>query len=264
MIRTLPGSRVHVQARAHARGHIRRPAAGVPPGPVRSDRRGRARHQCHRGGGRGDRAHEARADRRRDHVQCRAHPGRDRANSVRGLAEIEAEARSRDNGKLAALVDSMRMAIEDGARSAGATVEAAIKQEYAAYQVSGDEAIAREAAGAIARAGLEPLARRERERGRQRCEQLQREGGPVRQSGDRNDGHAQGERVDRVGGSPEDGRDRAGADDRRVTPRARSRRCSAEPGVPGEPRETGGVMEAALVYGYLLLAPSDGRRRSHS
>ena len=67
------------------------------------------------------------------------------ANSVRGLAEIEAEARSRDNGKLAALVDSMRMAIEDGARSAGVTVEATIKQEYAAYQVSGDEAIAREA-----------------------------------------------------------------------------------------------------------------------
>ena len=50
----------------------------------------------------------------------------------------------------------MRMAIEDGARSAGATVEATIKQEYAAYQVSGDEAIAREAAGAIAGAGLEP------------------------------------------------------------------------------------------------------------
>ena len=77
-------------------------------------------------------------------------------NSVPGLAEIEAEARSRDNGKLAALVDSLRTALEDGARSAGATVEATIKQEYAAYQVSGDEAIAREAAGAIARAGLEP------------------------------------------------------------------------------------------------------------
>jgi tripeptide aminopeptidase len=76
-------------------------------------------------------------------------------NSVPGLAEIEAEARSRDNGKLAALVDSLRTALEDGARSAGATVEATIKQEYAAYQVSGDEAIAREAAGAIARAGLE-------------------------------------------------------------------------------------------------------------
>ena len=70
-----------------------------------------------------------------------------------GLAEIEAEARSRDNGKLAALVDSLRMALEDGARSAGATVEAIIKQEYAAYQVAADEAIAREAAGAIARAG---------------------------------------------------------------------------------------------------------------
>jgi tripeptide aminopeptidase len=35
-------------------------------------------------------------------------------------------------------------------------VEATIKQEYAAYQVSGDEAIAREATAAVSRAGLEP------------------------------------------------------------------------------------------------------------
>ena len=34
-----PGSRVHLQARAHARGHVRRPAAGASPRASRADRR---------------------------------------------------------------------------------------------------------------------------------------------------------------------------------------------------------------------------------
>ena len=135
-------------------------------------------------------------------------------NSVPGLAEIEAEARSRDNGKLAALVESLRMALEDGARSAGATVEATIKQEYAAYQVVRGRGDCPRGHRRHRPRGTRAVARRQRRR--QRCEHLQRKRDPVRQPGDRDDGHPHGERVDRGRGSPEDRRDRAGPHDGRV------------------------------------------------
>jgi tripeptide aminopeptidase len=75
-------------------------------------------------------------------------------NSVPGAAEFEAEARSLDNDKLAALVASLRSAIEDGARTCGATVNAVIKQEYAAYRFTEREPIVQEVRAAIQRAGL--------------------------------------------------------------------------------------------------------------
>jgi tripeptide aminopeptidase len=75
-------------------------------------------------------------------------------NAVPGLTELEAEARSLDNAKLEALVGSLRRALGEGAQSAGAIVEATIKQEYAAYRLTPDEPIVQEVTRAIQRVGL--------------------------------------------------------------------------------------------------------------
>jgi tripeptide aminopeptidase len=75
-------------------------------------------------------------------------------NSVPGVAEFEGEARSRDNAKLEALVASLRAALEDGARATGATLEATIKQEYAAYRLDASAPIVQEVMAAVTRAGL--------------------------------------------------------------------------------------------------------------
>lgn len=75
-------------------------------------------------------------------------------NTVPDAAEIEGEARSRDNAKLEALVASLRQALEDGAREVGATLEATIRQEYAAYRLDERDAIVQEVMDAVARTGL--------------------------------------------------------------------------------------------------------------
>jgi len=75
-------------------------------------------------------------------------------NTVPDVAELEGEARSRDEAKLQALVGELRDAIEGGARAGGATVDLRIHQEYAAYTLAKDEPIVREAVAAVARVGL--------------------------------------------------------------------------------------------------------------
>ena len=77
-------------------------------------------------------------------------------NTVPDLVEIDAEARSRDNRKVGLLIESLRAALDAGASSTGARVETTIKQEYAAYRISEDEAIVRDTTGALARCGLQP------------------------------------------------------------------------------------------------------------
>ncbi|HTU01486.1 MAG TPA: M20/M25/M40 family metallo-hydrolase [Candidatus Sulfotelmatobacter sp.] len=77
-------------------------------------------------------------------------------NTVPDLVEIHAEARSRDNAKLDALVRAMEEAMSAGARHRGAAVEAAIKREYPAYRFTEDDPIVREVTAGIRRAGLPP------------------------------------------------------------------------------------------------------------
>ena len=77
-------------------------------------------------------------------------------NTVPDLVEIHAEARSRDNAKLEALVHSIDQAMEIGAHHSGAGVEAAIKREYPAYKFSEQDTVVREVMGGIRRAGLSP------------------------------------------------------------------------------------------------------------
>ena len=72
-------------------------------------------------------------------------------------AEIEGEARSRDNAKLRSAWSRVsRAAIEGAARDTGTTVELAIRQEYAAYRWDEGEPIVQEAMRAVRAAGLEP------------------------------------------------------------------------------------------------------------
>jgi tripeptide aminopeptidase len=77
-------------------------------------------------------------------------------NAVPGWAEFEGEARSLDNARLAALVASLRQAIEGAARDTGTTVELTIRQEYAAYRLDEREPVVQEAMAALRRAGLGP------------------------------------------------------------------------------------------------------------
>jgi tripeptide aminopeptidase len=75
-------------------------------------------------------------------------------NTVAPVAEVEGEARSRDNAKLETLVASLREALETGAREVGAEVEATIRQEYAAYRLDASEPIVQEVMAAVARTDL--------------------------------------------------------------------------------------------------------------
>jgi tripeptide aminopeptidase len=80
-------------------------------------------------------------------------------NSVPGAAEIEGEARSLDNAKLARVVAGLREAAEEAARDTSTTLDLTVKQEYAAYRWAGNEPIVVEAMAAVRRAGLEPSLR---------------------------------------------------------------------------------------------------------
>lgn len=77
-------------------------------------------------------------------------------NAIPGAAELEAEARSRDNAKLERVVADMRAAMEGAAREMGAAVELDIKQEYAAYRHADTEPIVQEAVRAVRAVGLTP------------------------------------------------------------------------------------------------------------
>ena len=77
-------------------------------------------------------------------------------NAIPGAAELEAEARSRDNAKLERVVADMRAAMEGAAREMGAAVELDIKQEYAAYRHAETEPIVQEAVRAVRAVGLTP------------------------------------------------------------------------------------------------------------
>ncbi len=77
-------------------------------------------------------------------------------NAIPGAAELEAEARSRDNVKLERVVADMRQAMEGAAREVGAAVELDIKQEYAAYRHADTEPIVQEAVRAVRAVGLTP------------------------------------------------------------------------------------------------------------
>jgi tripeptide aminopeptidase len=77
-------------------------------------------------------------------------------NAVPEVAELEAEARSRSNEKLAALVARMQAGLEEGARETGVRVELTIRQEYAAYRLEPSEAIVQEVSRAVRAVGLEP------------------------------------------------------------------------------------------------------------
>ena len=77
-------------------------------------------------------------------------------NAIPGAAELEAEARSRDNAKLERVVADMRAAMEGAAREMGAAVELDIKQEYAAYRHADTEPIVQEAVRGVRAVGLTP------------------------------------------------------------------------------------------------------------
>jgi len=80
-------------------------------------------------------------------------------NSVPGAAEIEGEARSLDNAKLARVVAALRDAAEQAARDTATTLELTVKQEYAAYHWAEGAPIVVEAMAAVRRAGLTPSLR---------------------------------------------------------------------------------------------------------
>jgi tripeptide aminopeptidase len=80
-------------------------------------------------------------------------------NAVPGTAELEAEARSRDNAKAERLVTELRDALESAARDTGTTVELAVRREYAAYRRDEGEPIVQEVMRAVRAAGLDPTLR---------------------------------------------------------------------------------------------------------
>jgi len=80
-------------------------------------------------------------------------------NSVPGAAEIEGEARSLDDAKLARVVAALREAAEQAARDTATTLELTLKQEYAAYRWAESAPIVVEAMAAMRRANLEPSLR---------------------------------------------------------------------------------------------------------
>jgi tripeptide aminopeptidase len=77
-------------------------------------------------------------------------------NAVPEVVELEAEARSRSNDKLVALVARTRAALETGAFETGVRVELTIRQEYAAYRLEPGEPIVEEVSRAVRAVGLEP------------------------------------------------------------------------------------------------------------
>ena len=77
-------------------------------------------------------------------------------NAIPSQVVIEGEARSRDAVRLAAQVEHLREQLETGARAVGASVEVTVEHDYLPYRVDPDAPVARMAAAAARRAGLEP------------------------------------------------------------------------------------------------------------
>ena len=77
-------------------------------------------------------------------------------NAVPSEAVFEAEARSRDARKLAEQVEHIRRCCESGARETGAELDFHVEHDYLPYRVDESAPVARLAAAAARRAGLEP------------------------------------------------------------------------------------------------------------
>ena len=77
-------------------------------------------------------------------------------NVVPNQTVLEGEARSRDNAKLARLVESLRAAIDGAAKDCRATVEREFVREYSAYYLSGGDPSIELARRVAERLGLAP------------------------------------------------------------------------------------------------------------
>lgn len=77
-------------------------------------------------------------------------------NTVPEVVELEGEARSRDNAKLAAQVEAMSSAMREEAERIGATLELTVTPQYQAFNLSPESPVVALASGAIRRLGLEP------------------------------------------------------------------------------------------------------------
>lgn len=78
-------------------------------------------------------------------------------NIVPDYAYIKGEARSRDNGKLAAQTAAMALAFQEAAEKNGARVEFKIKRMYNTYKLSDDHPVVTAAVAAIVRSGWVPV-----------------------------------------------------------------------------------------------------------
>jgi tripeptide aminopeptidase len=78
-------------------------------------------------------------------------------NIVPDYVFVKGEARSRDDGKLAAQTAAMAAAFHDAAERNGARVEFKIKRRYTTYKLADDHPVVRAAADAIVKLGWTPL-----------------------------------------------------------------------------------------------------------
>ncbi len=86
--------------------------------------------------------------------------GGEARNIVPGEVVMEGEARSHDQSKLDAQLDAMRAALEQAAKSAGATVEFTAEENYRTYKIGEDARPYQDAARAIRSLGIEVVPRK--------------------------------------------------------------------------------------------------------
>ncbi|MGH8947971.1 MAG: M20/M25/M40 family metallo-hydrolase [Acidimicrobiia bacterium] len=86
--------------------------------------------------------------------------GGEARNIVPGEVVMEGEARSHDQSKLDAQLDAMRTALEQAAKSAGATVEFTAEENYRTYKIGEDARPYQDAARAIRSLGIEVVPRK--------------------------------------------------------------------------------------------------------
>ncbi len=77
-------------------------------------------------------------------------------NTVPELVELDGEARSRDNAKLAAQIDAMTAAMREEAETIGAVLDLTVTPQYQAFRLSPDSSAVVMATRAIRQLGLEP------------------------------------------------------------------------------------------------------------
>ena len=75
-------------------------------------------------------------------------------NTVPELVELEGEARSRDNAKLAEQIDAMAAAMREESERIGAALELTVTPQYQAYSLAADSPAVVMASGAVRRLGL--------------------------------------------------------------------------------------------------------------